>query len=73
MVSQENGNTTESNREYENENWVQLSVQDSQGKLVVEEVLEVSLWRLTVRLEDLFTLRLFQFCCQDTTNADWES
>jgi hypothetical protein len=35
--------TAEYNREYENENWVQLSVGDSHGKLVVEEQLEVSL------------------------------
>jgi hypothetical protein len=33
----------------------QLSV----GKLVVEEALEVNLWRLNVSLEDLVTVRLF--------------
>jgi hypothetical protein len=38
--------TTEYNREYENGNWVQLSVGDSLGKLVVEGELEVSLWTL---------------------------
>jgi hypothetical protein len=39
------------NREYENQNWVQLSVED---ELVVEEVLEIGLW-----LEDFVTVRLF--------------
>jgi hypothetical protein len=37
----------------------QLSVEDSHKKLVVEEELEVSLWRLSVWLEDLLTVRLF--------------
>jgi hypothetical protein len=37
---------------------VQLSVGDIHGKLVVEEELEVSLWRLFVWLEDLVTVRL---------------
>jgi hypothetical protein len=42
---------TEYNREYENEKSVRLSVGDSYGKLVVEEELEVSLWRLSVWLQ----------------------
>jgi hypothetical protein len=37
----------------------QLLVEDNHGKLVVEEELEVSLWRLSVWLEDLDTVRLF--------------
>jgi hypothetical protein len=36
----------------------QLSVWNSHRKLVVEEELEVSLWRLSVWLEDLDTVRL---------------
>jgi hypothetical protein len=38
---------------------VQLLVGDSHGKFVVEEELEVSLWRLSVWLEDLVTVGLF--------------
>jgi hypothetical protein len=34
---------TEYNREYETENWGQLSVGNSHGNLVIEEELEVSL------------------------------
>jgi hypothetical protein len=30
--------TTEYNREYENETWGQLSVGDSHGKIVIEEI-----------------------------------
>jgi hypothetical protein len=33
----------EYNREYENENWIELSVGDNHRKLVVKEVIEVSL------------------------------
>jgi hypothetical protein len=51
----------------------QLSVGDSHGKLVVEEELEVSLWRLSVWLDDLVPVRLFYIRYQDTTNEDWES
>jgi hypothetical protein len=38
-----------------------------------EEELGVSLWRFSVLLEDLVTVRLFLFRCQDTTSEDWES
>jgi hypothetical protein len=44
----ENGSTTEYNGEYESENWAQLPVGDSHGKLGVEEEFEVSLWTLSV-------------------------
>jgi hypothetical protein len=44
--------------DFDSENSVQLSVGYSHGKLVVEEELEVSLWRLSVWLEDLVTVRL---------------
>jgi hypothetical protein len=64
---------TEYNREYKNENWVQLSAGDSQEKLVVEEELEISLWIVSVWLEDFVTVRLFEFRYQDTTSEDWES
>jgi hypothetical protein len=49
---------------------IELSVGYSHGKLVVEEELEVSLWRLSVWLEDLFTVRLFQFHYQEMTSED---
>jgi hypothetical protein len=65
--------TMEYDREYENINWVHLSVADSHGKLVAAEELEVSLWKLIVWLEDLFTVGLFEFRCYDTTSEDWES
>jgi hypothetical protein len=45
-------------REYENGKSIQVSVEDSHGKLVDEE-LEVDLWRLSVWLEDSITVRLF--------------
>jgi hypothetical protein len=35
-----------------------LSVEVTHEKLVVEEEIEVSLWRLNVWLEDLFTVRM---------------
>jgi hypothetical protein len=37
----------------------ELSGGDKHGKLVVKEELEVSLWKLSVWLEDLVTVRLF--------------
>jgi hypothetical protein len=46
----------EYNREYENEKWGQLSVGDSHGKSVVEEELEVSLWRFSHSETVLITL-----------------
>jgi hypothetical protein len=48
-------------KEYQNENWrgtTELLVGNSRGKLVVEEELEFSLWRLGVWLEGLVTVRL---------------
>jgi hypothetical protein len=42
-------------------------------KLVVEEELEIGLWKLSVWLEDLVTVRLFEFRYQDTTSEYWES
>jgi hypothetical protein len=49
-------------KEYDNKNWrstTELSVGDSPGKLVAEEELEVGLWKLSVWLEDLVTVRPF--------------
>jgi hypothetical protein len=36
-----------------------LSVGDSHGNFIVEEELEVGLWRFSVWLENLVTVRLF--------------
>jgi hypothetical protein len=52
----------EYNREFENEKWrgtTELWLGDRYGKLVVEKEILVSLWRLSVWLEDLVTMRLF--------------
>jgi hypothetical protein len=46
--------TTEYNGEVENENWVSW-----RKEIVAEEELEVGLWRLSVWLEVLVTVRLF--------------
>jgi hypothetical protein len=53
------GRRWEDIEECRNGNSVQLSAGDSHGKFVVEEELEVGLWRLSVWLEDLVTVRLF--------------
>jgi hypothetical protein len=50
--------------------WVQLTVGDSHGKLAVEEELEVSLWRLNVWLEDLFTVEVLYISCQETDSEN---
>jgi hypothetical protein len=51
----------------------QLSVGNSHGKLGVKEELENNLWRLSVWLEDLATVRLLKFRYQGTNSEDWES
>jgi hypothetical protein len=55
--SQDIGNTTEYNRVREWE-LSQLSGGHSHGKLVVDKVLDVSLWRPSVWLDYIVTLRL---------------
>jgi hypothetical protein len=47
------------NTKHENENWVSCRLEIVRGKLVVEEDLEVRPWKISVRSENVVTVRLF--------------